>query len=201
MEFSAAVRRRRMIRSYDPGRPVPRDVIADLLEHATHAPSAGFTQGWHFLVLDEPESLELFWSSTTTDGEPDAWLSRMRSAPCLIVFFSDKSAYLERYAAPDKGWTDRDEARWPVPYWHIDTGMAAVIALLRATDRGLGACFFGIAAERQDSFRSTFRVPDPLTPIGVISVGYPATDLRSPSLRRGRRAAADVISYNRFAQP
>jgi hypothetical protein len=33
--------------------------------------------------------------------------------------------YLDRYARPDKGRTDRDESRWPVPYWYIDTGFAA----------------------------------------------------------------------------
>ena len=56
-------------------------------------------------------------------------------------------AYLDRYAEPDKGWTDRDEARWPVPYWHIDTGMASLLMLLGAVDEGLGACFFGIPPE------------------------------------------------------
>jgi carbon monoxide dehydrogenase subunit G len=36
---------------------------------------------------------------------------------------------------PDKGWTDRDEARWPVPFWQIDTGMAALLILLTAWAR------------------------------------------------------------------
>ena len=72
----------------------------------------------------------------------------MRRAPLLIVPLSDKSAYLDRYAEPDKGWTDRDESRWPVPYWDVDAGMAALLMLLTAVDEGLGACFFGIPPER-----------------------------------------------------
>jgi nitroreductase len=198
MELIDAVHRRRMIRSYDPDRPVPREVVSGLLEMAVRAPSAGYTQGWHFLVLDDITSRSSFWSATADNDQPDPWLSRMQTAPVLIVCFSDKHAYLERYAEPDKGWTDRDEAHWPVPYWHIDTGMAAMIALLGAVDQGLGACFFGVPGEYWDAVRAAFGVPERLEPVGVISLGYPAPDLRSPSLKRGRRDQAGVVSYNSF---
>ena len=74
----------------------------------------------------------------------------MRTAPVVIVPLSSKAAYLDRYAEPDKGWTDREERRWPVPYWHIDTGMATLLILQTAVDEGLGACFFGIPRDRVD---------------------------------------------------
>lgn len=200
MELTEAIRRRRMIRTYDPTRPVSRDVIGELLDLAVRAPSAGYSQGWRFLVLDDITSREAFWTATT-DGEPDdPWLGRLRTAQALIVCFSDKQAYLERYAEPDKGWTDQDEAHWPVPYWHIDTGMAAMIALLSAVEHGLGACFFGIPGERWDALRAAFDVPDRLSPIGVISLGYPAPDARSPSLSRGRRPQSEVVAYGSFAE-
>lgn len=38
--------------------------------------------------------------------------------------FAQGWAFLERYAQPDKGWQDKAEAKWPAPYWYIDTGMA-----------------------------------------------------------------------------
>ena len=68
----------------------------------------------------------------------------MRRAPLIVVPHANRSAYLDRYAEPDKGWADKDADRWPVPYWHIDTGFAALLMLLTAVDEGLGACFFGI---------------------------------------------------------
>ena len=46
------VRRRRMVRNYDPDRPVPAEIVDRLLAHALRAPSAGFSQGWGFLVLE-----------------------------------------------------------------------------------------------------------------------------------------------------
>src|SRR3954467_1048524 len=101
-----------MVRDYDPARPVPAEVRERLLEHAIRAPSAGFSQGWAFLVLETPEDRERFWTATTDSAleapPPDGWLPRMRRAPLLIVPMSDKAAYLDRYAEPDKGWTDRD---------------------------------------------------------------------------------------------
>ena len=188
-----------MVRDYDPDRPVPPEVRERLLAHAIRAPSAGFTQGWAFLVLEEPADRDLFWSVTAGEGAPDGWLTRMRRAPLLVVPLSSKEAYLDRYAEPDKGWTDRDEARWPVPYWDVDAGMAALMVLLTAVDEGLGACLFGVPAERVDAFRAAFGVPPSHRPVGVVSVGYPGGgDRRSPSLRRGRRGLDEVVHRGRW---
>lgn len=198
MELRDAIRSRRMIRSYDPDRPIPREVLDGLLELAVFAPSAGYSQGWHFLILADITSTRTFWTATTDDGPPDEWLQRLQTAPALIVCFSDKDVYLDRYAEPDKGWADRSEERWPVPYWDVDTGMAALLILLGATDLGLASCLFGIPAERWNAVRAAFGVPDRLRPVGVVSLGHPAPDRRSPSLRRGRRSYRAVVSYGSF---
>ena len=56
----------------------------------------------------------------------------MRTAPVLVTVWTSERAYLDRYAEPDKGWTDRDKARWSAPYWWVDAGMAAMNVLLAA---------------------------------------------------------------------
>src|SRR5205814_5420314 len=174
MEFSDAVRRRRMVRNFDPDRPVPRETVERLLDLAVRAPSAGFSQGWAFLVLSTPDEVTRFWAATTDPaGTPDSWLRGMSRAPVLIVPLAHRDAYLDRYAEPDKGWTDRDEARWPVPYWYIDTGFAALLILLAVVDEGLGAVFFGIHPAIMADFRMRFGVPAEWTPIGAIAIGYP----------------------------
>jgi nitroreductase len=198
VEFAEVVRRRRMVRTYTRD-PVDPAVVDRLLTHALHAPSAGFSQGWAFLRLDTPDDVAHFWSVTTPPGAgTDAWSAGLRRAPVVIVPMSHKAAYLDRYAEPDKGWTDRDEDRWPIPYWHVDTGMAVLLMLLTAVDEGLGACFFGIPPSQVDAFRSGFGVPDDHTPIGAITVGHRAPDRRSPSLRRGRRPLDEVVHRGRW---
>ena len=195
MEFQEVLRRRRMVRNYDPSRPVPDAVVDRLLANALRAPSAGFSQGWAFLVLSTAAERDRFWAATTDPGEPDAWLRDMRNAPLLVVPLSHKRAYLDRYAADDKGWTDKAESRWPVPYWDIDTGFASLLILLTAVDAELGACFFGVPPERMDPFRAAFGVPAEYTPIGCVSVGYRAPDRRSPSLKRGHRPVEEVVHH------
>jgi len=200
MEFQEVVRRRRMVRNYDPSRPIPPAVVDRLLANALRAPSAGFSQGWAFLVLSTPEDRERFWAATgSSPDEPDPWFQDMQNAPLLIVPLSHKQAYLDRYAQPDKGWTDRSEKHWPVPYWDIDTGFAALLMHLSAVDEGLGSCFFGIPVETVADFKTAFGVPDEFHPIGTLTVGYRAPDKRSPSLKRGHRPVDEVVHHGRWA--
>jgi nitroreductase len=197
MEFQDVVRRRRMIREYA-DTPVDPSFIDRALANAVRAPSAGFSQGWAFLVLETPEERERFWAATTSaedEAAMDGWLTRMRRAPLVIVPLSHKRAYLERYAEPDKPWQDLDESHWPIPYWHIDTGMASLLVLQTAVDEGLGACFFGIPPAQVPGFRAEFGVPDTHTPIGAITVGHRTDDVGaagSPS-RRPRKPVDEVV--------
>ena len=181
-----------MVRSFE-DRPIPREVVDRLLANAQRAPSAGFSQGWAFLVLEGPEQTARYWDALwPAERRAEFGWADMFKAPLLVVCLSHKAAYLRRYAEPDKGWTDMDEKRWPVPYWDIDTGMAAMLILLTAVDAGLSAVFFGISD--QAKFRETFGVPEELTAIGTIAIGYAKPgDRPSPSLKRGHRPAAQVI--------
>ncbi|QCX26343.1 nitroreductase family protein [Nocardioides jishulii] len=194
MEFREVVRRRRMVRSFT-DEPVPPAALDRMLDHATRAPSAGFSQGWAFLRLDTPEDVTRFWRATSPDPDADnAWLRGMRTAPALVVPLAHKDAYLDRYAEPDKGWTDRDEARWVAPYWFVDTGMASLMVLLTAVDEGLGACFFGIPVERVEAFRAEFGVPAAYAPIGAVAIGHPdGSPRRGSPTRRTRRGVDEVV--------
>jgi nitroreductase len=198
MEFQDVVRRRRMVRSYA-DRPVDPDVVSRMLANAVRAPSAGFSQGWAFLVLDRPPDVERFWASSSPPGLKGGgrWLEGMRTAPVVIVPMSDRQAYLERYAEPDKTGSAPadDEDRWPVPYWHVDTGMATLLILQTAVDEGLGACFFGIPGPAVVTFRQEFGVPARFTPVGAVTVGHRTEDAGAPGspARRSRRPLDEVV--------
>jgi nitroreductase len=198
MEFGEVLRRRRMIRSYDMTRPVPPAAIDAVLAAALRAPSAGFTQGISFLVLSSDAERETFWRLT---GDSDtSWLRGMRSAPVLMLVWTSEEAYLDRYAEPDKGWTDRDPAHWSAPYWFVDAGMASMAALLSAVDQHLGACFFGIPVDRIAVVREAFGVPASQQSVGVISLGYSAAarevrSTRGSPARRPRKVPTDLIHH------
>jgi nitroreductase len=191
VEFQEVVGRRHMVRQFT-GEPVSVSSLERILGNAVRGPSAGFSQGQAFLVLTDSEDLKRFW---TVAGVAAA--ESVASAPLVIVPMSSKRVYLDRYALPDKGWTDRDEKRWPVPFWHIDTGMAALLILLTVVDEGLGALYFGIVPEAVQPFREAFGVPDDHEPIGAIAIGHDA-ETAPRDLRSRRRPAQDVVHYGRW---
>jgi len=187
-----------MVRRYDVSRAVPPEVVDRIVSNGLRAPSAGFSQGWGFLVLDTAADVARFRDAVTPAEDPGGWFAANVEAPLLIVPHSNKDAYLDRYAQPDKGFSDRSDAWWPAPYWDIDTGMAALLMLLTAVDAELGACFFGMPIERLGAYREAFGVPAEFTPIGAISVGYsdePARDLRSR-----RKPESETVHRGRWGQ-
>jgi len=195
VEFQDVVDRRRMIRDYAAD-PVDPAIVDRALRNATHAPSAGFSQGWGFLVLDTPADVRRWWATTTDSVDaPDAWLTGMMRAPVVIVPCSSKAAYLRRYAEKDKGWADRSEERWPVPYWHMDAAMASLLILQTVVDEGLGGCFFGIPVEKLDAVRSEFGIDPDFDPVGVITLGHrvPSTGAAGSPAKRRRTPVADVV--------
>lgn len=202
MELTEAVRRRRMIRRFLPD-PVAPDALRNIVELGLRAPSAGFSQGWDFVVLAEPAAVQRFWNVTVDEDElQDNWLAGVKQAPVLILCCSDKQTYLRRYAESDKPWQDKQEAHWPVPYWDVDAGMAAMIMLLATVDAGLGALFFGIGIEDIDAVKGAFAIPADRTIIGVISIGFPAETVPSGSTRiRKRRPTSEVVHAGQFGTP
>jgi nitroreductase len=202
VEFTEVIRRRRMIRAFT-GEPLASGTTERLLKVANRAPSAGFSQGYSFLVLEGKEQSAPLWemlyeseaSENATEDADLAQVTALSTAPLVIVPLACKDIYLDRYAQPGKGWTDRDESRWPVPYWYIDTGFTALLILLAVVDEGLGAVFFGIPPENMPDFRTQFGVPDQWTPIGAIAIGHPdpASDPFPPARASDRKTLDELV--------
>ncbi|PSL51880.1 nitroreductase [Saccharothrix carnea] len=195
MEFQDVVRRRRMVREFT-DEPVPDETVRRIMRNALRGPSAGYSQGQAFLVL-RGEEQERFYESISHLWAVDT----VKTAPVLVIAFAVKDAYLDRYAEPDKGWTDRSEDHWPVPYWYIDTGMAVLLVLQTAVDEGLGAVYFGIGADDFDPVRAEFGVPASHVPVGAVAIGHSAeedvTEGASPRTRK-RRPFEEAVHFGQW---
>jgi nitroreductase len=199
MEFTDVVRHRKMVRTYR-DEPVDPQMLERILDRARRGPSAGFSQGVALLVLSDPDSVRRFWSAVRHSAEPGWPDEGLLSAPVLVVPAACKDVYLDRYAEDDKGWSDRDEARWPVPYWLVDTAFASMLILLAAVDEGLGALFFGLDAGGYARMRPAFGIPNAWEPIGVIAIGHPAGHdrVRSSAATRRRKPGEEVVHRGRW---
>lgn len=212
MEFAEVVRRRRMTRAYT-SEPVDPVLVERALEHATRAPSAGFSQGWAFIVLDTPDLVRGFWEAQTADaatGRPDRWLAGMMTAPVVVVPCSRRSAYLSRYSESDKtrAGLGGSAKHWPMPYWDLDTAMASLLILQSVTDAGLGACFFGLVPGRVEAVKELLGLVDTAEgeaphPIGAITIGHPAPRVegaRGSASRRRRTPWQEVAHRGRYGE-
>ncbi len=193
MEFRDIVLKRRMVRNFA-DRPVAPEIIARIVDLTRHAPSAGFTQGQSFVVVTQP-ALKKAIADTCQEEEYvksgfDPFISK---APVLLIPCTSEMAYHQRYQEVDKVNEDGSEIVWPVPYWFMDIGCSVMIALLAAIDEGLVAAFAG--SKDLDMFRSLLNIPREVTPVGVIGIGYRASDVPSPSLKRGRKPDPEYVHY------
>jgi nitroreductase len=198
MEFQDAVRRRKMCRSFE-DRPIPTAILDRILANAQRAPSAGFSQGWGFVVLEGREQTNRFWELTTDEDwrEDPSW-PNLTKAAVIILPLAHKQTYLERYSEPDKAAAGlQAEMAWRVPYWLVDTAFASMVILLTASDAGLGALFFGIVRGERELLEA-LGVPYGYQLIGAVALGWPAPDRPSPSLTRGHRPVAQVIHRGRW---
>jgi nitroreductase len=187
-----------MTRRFD-SRPLALDQITDLLDLARRAPSAGFSQGTHFLVMTD-QSLADFWQVTGADE----WFADRQpgvlAAPVVVLPLADANAYTSRYAEADKSGHGLDDAaNWPVPYWVADTAMATQNLLLLAEEVGLGVLLFGIF-RNEDRLLAELGVPEGVRPIGAVALGHRAADDRpsGSSTTRPRRPASEVIHLHRW---
>jgi len=196
MEFQKVVRRRRMVRHFTAD-PVPPETIDGILDLAQHAPSAGFSQGTAYIVVTDAEMktrvAKLQGEEESSSGGFHRWISE---APVAVVACVSEKLYHDRYNEPDKLDEQGKEIEWPTPYWFFDIGAGCMVVLLGAVDAGLAAAFSGVSDVKE--MRDLLGIPPHFHPVGVISVGHGAEDVRSPSLRRGRRRREDVVHYERW---
>ncbi|KAA0234390.1 MAG: Coenzyme F420:L-glutamate ligase [Acidimicrobiales bacterium] len=193
MDFEAVVRSRRMCRDFL-DRPVPRSTVEGIIDVARRAPSAGHAQGREFLVLEGDETSRL-WDLALPAGDRSSFRwPGLLEAPVLVLPTVSQKAYLRRYSQPDKAGSGLGESAesWRVPYWYVDGGCAVMTMLLAACAAGLGALFFGLF-DNEQAVAEGLGIPPEHQPLGVVALGYPASETPSRSTARQRPALEELI--------
>ncbi len=198
MEFDEVVRRQRIVRRFE-RTPVPPEVLNRIAAAAQRAPTAGFSQGQRLVVVTDEATRRRVGEAVgeqmyVDDGFGD-WISGCAAqfVPCV-----SERIYRERYLEPDKrsGHDDADDV-WVVPYWWMDIGCTTMLVMLAAINEGLAAGFCGVINGPQQ-LREVLGIPEDMIPVGVIPVGHPLPDKRSPSLKRGRVPFEEFARWERW---
>lgn len=192
-----SIRSRRSIRRYQ-ARPVPHQVIENLLDAATWAPSSHNRQPWRFAVVqDEAKKIALaaamgkrLREDLEGDGAPGQAIdadvsrsySRIKEAPVLVVAcvtMRDMDVY------PD---SRRKKAEWTMAGQSV--AMAVENLLLAAHALGLGACWMCAPLFAPDTVREVLHLDADWDPQALITIGYPAE-----SKSKTRLPLASVVKY------
>jgi nitroreductase len=184
VEFAEVVMKRRAVRRFEEG-GVDREVIERIARLAQRTPSAGFSQGQRLVVVTEPaerREVARIYGEEFYVADFGPWVSECAAQfiPCV-----SEAIYHRRYQEPDKLQDDGAEIDWPIPYWWVDIGATMQNVMLGAVDEGLGCGFVGADRAGIDELKRYLGIPEEFEPIGVMPVGRPIADVRSPSLKRG----------------
>jgi FMN reductase [NAD(P)H] len=191
-----------MVRAYASD-PIPRHVLERVVATIRRAPSGGFSQGQRFVVVTDGERKRALAEAAAEElyveqGYPP-WIS---GAPALVVVCAREEDYHERYRLPDKVGEDELEIDWPVPYWYVDAGKAAMLVLLAAIDEGLAAGVFGLPGERMPQVRELLGLPEDVAIVEVITLGRaaddPVSDRQSSRATRPRKPLDELVRWERW---
>lgn len=158
MDIIEGLKTRRSVRRFNHEIKIPRADLEKIIEAASYAPSAHNTQPWHFLILEDAETL-----ASMRSIQP--WTAFAKDASCIILVCADTEVSFHR---------EKDNEKWS--YADIDGTLAAYGILLAAHDMGYGACFCGAAPMPAviEALQNKFGLPANIRPVAIIPLGVPA---------------------------
>ena len=184
-----SLRKRRSIRKYQ-CKPVPQELIENVLSVAGWAPSAHNAQPWRFIVLanasvkqDLATAMAEAWAiDMSKDGtkiEPEmkqARVERFATSPVLILACLAMEDMIKQ---PDqkRQSVERDLAMQSF-------GAAMQNLLLAADAKGLGACWFCAPAFSKETVCEVLKIPEGVEPQALVALGYPAEKPLAPTRKQ-----------------
>lgn len=171
MEVYEAIYGRQSIRSFDPIREVPRELVLKLLRAACQAPSAGNLQPWRFWVIREPALKEKLVEAALGQDF-------ISEAPVVILV-------LANLRVASTGYGERGTRLYCIQ----DTAAAIENLLLAAHSEGLGVCWIGAFDEHR--VVDSCELPPHLRPLAIVPIGY-------PSYKGEKSSKKDVLEVTEF---
>jgi nitroreductase len=222
VEFQQVVRGRRSIRGFKTDR-VPKDVILEIVELASAAPSSMNTQPWHFHVLTgEPldrirtGNTERMMSGAKPNREIPAHgayqgIHRERQVGIAYQLFDamdigeDKEKRRDwmmrgfrQFDAPVSIVVTYDKSLDLATIGHFDLGAVTYGLVLAAWEKGLGTVINGQGIMQSDVVREHADIPDTEVIMTCVAMGYPLDDFPANDVRAPRVPASELVSFVGF---
>ncbi|MDD5170361.1 MAG: nitroreductase [Syntrophales bacterium] len=223
MEIIEAIRARKSIRDFKPD-PVSKDVLREILDVATKAPSAMNTQPWEFAVIagDALKKIKEDNIANLRSGAP-------AKVDHMVVGWPPDSVYRTRqvdlakqiFALMDIPREDKEKrAQWlergfrffdapaaiiiltdkilPESAPAVDIGAAMQTICLAALTHGLGTCIEDQGILFSDVVRKYTGIPESKRIMIAIAIGYPNGDFPANRLESTRESIDNITTWHGF---
>jgi nitroreductase len=171
MEYTDLIKARESVRSYDPKRPVPKEIIEKILDAGRLAPTACNYQPFKFLLISSAAMLEKV--------RPCYNRNWFKDAPHILVILGLK----------DKAWKRSYDG-----YNSIETDVAISMThiILAAENEGVGACW--VAAYNPAILKDAIKPGENELIFGIAPLGYPKPGFKK-ELNKSRKNLEDIVEY------
>ena len=184
MKIGEAIIKRRSVRKYQ-SQPVPRELIGQVLEAATLAPSGKNAQPWEFIVLEGQEKdtiadmmeagAEQLEAMSGSSGSVRNSARIIREAPVVIMVYNPR----------------KREGAGPLQQvlWTVDTqsvGAAIQNLLLKAVELGLGSVWICNVLVAREQISTWLGREDEM--IAAVALGWPAEEPAARPRKSWRRS-------------
>jgi nitroreductase len=192
------IHNRRSVRAYE-NRPVPDEVVDQLLAATLRAPTAGNMMLYSIIEIADQALKDTL--AVSCDNQP--FIAR---APLVLLFAADYQRWWDYFEASDiAGLCARSDVPWRTPgegdlmlAW-CDALIAAQTAVIAAESLGLGSCYIGDILERFEYHRELMGLPPYVVPVTLLCLGYPtpAAARRTLTSRLDRQVIVHRDRYRR----
>jgi nitroreductase len=223
MDYNDIVHERRSIRGYQQ-KPIPRELIEEIIDLAKRAPSSMNTQPWHFHVITgEPlerirkGNTEKMMSGSAVDREikmNHGYEGPHRERQIEIAVQLFEAMGIARDDKPKRqDWVMRGFRQFDAPVSivitvdkaladdtiaHFDCGAATYGLVLAAWSKGLGSVINGQGIMQSSVVRENANIPEDEVIMTCVAMGYPSDEFVANDVKSRRVTNEQVASFVGF---
>lgn len=170
MNVSEAIRTKRAVRKFL-SRPLPAEVVKDILNAGRRSQSSKNEQAWHFIAVQDKETLKAL-------SECGTWAGHLAEAALGVAIL-----------------TADPREKFQVMF---DAGQAAAYMQLAGWELGVGSCLASIY--EPEKARAILGFPPEWHLRIALSFGYPAdgTKLTAAPQKGGRRPMEEIVHWDKW---
>ena len=179
--------------------PVPKEDLEKLIYAATRASNPGNSQGWAFLIIDDPNTKAVVGEKVLAGMAP-FFANRPPGADGVEERMMQGAEHLAKNFAKVPAWIVCMARKVYPPHDPQDSFMhstvypAAQNLIVAARSMGIGTCFTTFPGQAEPEIRQLCNVPDDLHLFVYVAVGYPEREFMPVR----RKPIEDVLIWNRF---